>query len=203
MGGAAENSNLSGAAANREVSDLGATEGVGEVQEEPFLGGAEGLEIELRAAREEVSKYQDLYVRAQAEMENYRKRAAREKEEAVRYANTRLLDALLPIFDNFELGLEAAQQATDAGGVVQGMAMVRRQLEDFLRDHHVEVVDATGQAFDHNLHEAVGQDASEEVPEGYVLRQLRRGFKVKDRLLRPASVIVSQGPAVPPLNEMA
>jgi len=78
---------------------------------------------------------------------------------------------------------------------VQGLGMVRKQLEDFLRDHGVETLDAEGKPFDPNLHEAVAQEDSPEIPEGHVIRQLRRGFKLKDRLIRPATVVVSKGPS--------
>lgn len=149
----------------------------------------------LEEARAEAAKYRDLYLRGQADFDNFRKRAAREKEDAVRYSNSSLLERLLPILDNFELGLDAARQATDANGIILGMSMVQKQLGDFLSDSGLEIVSAEGVKFDPNLHEAVGQEASDSVPEGVVVRQLRRGFKLRDRLLRPASVIVSKGAA--------
>jgi molecular chaperone GrpE len=142
----------------------------------------------------EVEKFRDLALRSRAELDNYRKRVVREKEEAIRYANSSLLESLLPILDNFELGLGAAKSTPEAAGIVQGLGMVRKQLEDFLRDHGVDTLDAEGKPFDPNLHEAVAQESSAEVPEGNVIRQLRRGFKLKDRLIRPATVVVSKGP---------
>jgi molecular chaperone GrpE len=141
----------------------------------------------------ELEKCKDATLRARADLDNYRKRVAREKEDAIRYANNSLLESLLPIVDNFELGLEAAKNASDAAGIIQGLEMVRKQLEDFLRDHGVEIVDAVGNPFDPHLHEAVAHEPSEEVAEGGVVRQLRKGFKLKDRLIRPASVVVSKG----------
>lgn len=149
----------------------------------------------LAEAVAEAAKFKDLYLRGQADFDNFRKRAGREKEDAIRYSNSALLERLLPILDNFELGLEAAKQATDASGIIQGMSMVQKQLGDFLQEHGVEILSAEGSAFDPNLHEAVGQEASDSVAEGVVLRQLRRGFKLRDRLLRPATVIVSKGSA--------
>ncbi len=144
----------------------------------------------------EVVRYKDLALRAQADFDNFRKRAAREKEDAIRYANNSLLDRLLPILDNFELGLQAARQAAggkDESAILNGMSMVSKQLDDFLRDAGVMPIDATGEKFDPNLHEALGQEPSAEVPEGHVVRQLRRGYKLKDRLLRAANVFVSKG----------
>ena len=141
-----------------------------------------------------MEKYKDAALRARADLDNYRKRVAREKEDAIRYANNSLLESLLPIVDNFELGLEAAKSTPEATGIVQGLQMVRKQLEDFLRDHGVESVNAEGNPFDPNLHDAVGHEPNSDVTEGTVIRQTRKGFKLKDRLIRPASVIVSKGP---------
>jgi molecular chaperone GrpE len=142
----------------------------------------------------ELDKYKDAALRARADLDNYRKRVAREKEDAIRYANNSLLESLLPILDNFELGLEAAKNTSDATGIIQGLQMVRKQLEDFLRDHGVEIVNAEGNSFDPKLHDAVAHEPSPDVSEGTVIRQLRKGFRLKDRLIRPASVIVSKGP---------
>ena len=158
----------------------------------PANGADEDPAASLQA---EADRYKDLALRAQADFDNFRKRAAREKEDAIRYANNSLLERLLPILDNFELGLQSARQA--AGGnesaIINGMSMVGKQLDDFLRETGVTPIDATGEKFDPNLHEALGQEASTEVPEGHVVRQLRRGYKMKDRLLRAANVFVSKG----------
>ena len=150
---------------------------------------------EFAALRGDLDKFRDLYLRSQADLDNFRKRAAREREDATRYANTSLLERLLPVLDNFELGLDAARQTPGAETIIQGLGMVQKQLQDFLRESGVEPVEAVGAAFDPNLHEAIGQEASAEVAEGHVLRQLRRGYKLRDRLLRPATVIVSKGAA--------
>ncbi len=144
---------------------------------------------------QELARYKDLALRSQADFDNYRKRAAREREETLRYANARLLEALFPVIDNFELGMVAARQAPDSQTIVAGFEMVHRQLLDVLKEQGVEVVEAVGVAFDPNLHEALGHEASDEIPEGHVLRQLRKGYRVRDRLLRPANVIVSSGAA--------
>jgi molecular chaperone GrpE len=148
---------------------------------------------QLAQARAEADKFRDLALRSQADHENYRKRAVREKEEAVRYANLDLLERLIPILDNFELGLGAARTSAEGGAILSGMEMVARQLADFLKQYGVEAIDAEGKKFDLHIHEAVAQEASGEVPEGHVIRQLRRGFKLKDRLIRPATVVVSKG----------
>jgi molecular chaperone GrpE len=143
----------------------------------------------------DLDRFRDLALRSQADFENYKKRAAREKEEAVKYANSALLDRLMPVVDNFELGLEAARGEGESSPVFSGMSMVLKQLMDFLTEQGLQPIDATGQKFDPNLHEAIAHEPSEQFPEGVVIRQTRRGYRMKDRLLRPSSVVVSSGPA--------
>lgn len=139
----------------------------------------------------EVDKWKDLAYRSQAELDNFRKRSAREAQETRAYANTDLLRGILPIIDNFEMGLEAARAESEKSMIFMGMSMVQRQIADFLRDMGVTEVEAgPGKAFDPHLHDAVSTEASADHPEGSILRVSRRGFKLKDRLLRPASVIV-------------
>ena len=147
----------------------------------------------LAQLQSDLERFKDLALRTQADFENFRKRAAREKEDAIRYANASFLEKLLPVFDNFELGLQAAKAEGEGSPVFQGMQMVAKQLQDFLIDQGVQPIDATGQPFDPNLHEALAQEASAEVADGFVVRQLRRGYKLKERLLRAANVIVSKG----------
>jgi len=159
---------------------------------------AEGQELkpdegDFGTVQADLDRFRDLALRTQADFENFRKRAAREREEGMRYANVSLIEKLIPIMDNFELGLEAARKDEGAGAILSGLEMVYRQLQELLASQGVEVVEALGQPFDPNLHEAIGQEANAEVAEGIVLRQLRKGFKLKDRLVRPANVIVSKG----------
>jgi molecular chaperone GrpE len=143
----------------------------------------------------DLERFRDLALRSQADFENYKKRSAREKEEAIKYANSSLLEKLIAIVDNFELGLGAARAEGEKSPVFSGMSMVLKQLMDFLTDSGLQPIDATGQRFDPNLHEAIAHEPSDEFPEGIVVRQTRRGYKMKDRLLRPSSVVVSSGRA--------
>ncbi|HEX8898376.1 MAG TPA: nucleotide exchange factor GrpE [Chthoniobacterales bacterium] len=147
---------------------------------------SDGLQADL-------DRFRDLALRSQADFENYKKRAAREKDEAIKYANSSLLEKLIAIVDNFELGLEAARAEGEKSPIFSGMSMVLKQLMDFLADSGLQPIDATGQKFDPNLHEAIAHEPSDEFPEGVVIRQTRRGYKMKDRLLRPSSVVVSSG----------
>jgi molecular chaperone GrpE len=143
----------------------------------------------------DLDRFRDLALRSQADFENYKKRAVREKEEAIKYANSSLLERLIPIVDNFELGLGAARGEGESSPVLSGMSMVLKQLMDFLTEHGLQPIDATGQKFDPNLHEAIAHEPSEQFSEGVVIRQTRRGYRMRDRLLRPSSVVVSSGSA--------
>jgi molecular chaperone GrpE len=142
----------------------------------------------------DMERFRDLALRTQADFENYRKRAVREKEEAIKYANASLIERLIPILDNYEFGIQAAR-AEGSQAVLVGLEMVAKQFQEFLTSAGVETIDAEGQPFDHNLHEAVAHEASETVPEGVVIRQIRKGYKLRDRLLRAANVFVSKGKA--------
>jgi len=155
-------------------------------QENPALDPWEELEAD-------VAKWKELSLRTAAEMDNLRKRTAREREEAIRYANQRLLEDLLPVIDNFEMGMQAAAQDTSSM-IYIGMDMVRRQLNEFLVAQGVQEIDTSG-LFDPNLHDAVAQEDCAAGEEGRILRVTRRGFKLRDRLLRPAGVVVSKLPA--------
>jgi len=145
-----------------------------------------------KAALAQVAELKDRLLRAQAEWDNSRKRILREKEEAVRYAGEAFLERLLPVLDNFEMGLQAAKSATDPKAIAQGLEMVLAQFQQALRDAGVEVIEAVGQPFDPHRHEALGHHESDEHPEGQVLTQMRKGYKLKDRLLRAASVFVAK-----------
>lgn len=146
----------------------------------------------------DLEKFRDLAMRTAADFDNYRKRAAREKEEAIRYANNSLLESFLPILDNYDLGIESARSTPGAESILEGMSMIGRQFRDFLTSAGVEEIVTDGAEFDPNFMEAVGHEPDPKVPEGHVIRQTRRGYKLRDRLLRAASVVVSKGPAGTP-----
>lgn len=159
--------------------------------------GADGAGPEnddpVTSLQSDLDRFRDLALRSQADFDNYKKRAAREKEDAIKYANSSLLERLIAIVDNFELGLSAARGEGEQSPIYAGMNMVLKQLTDFLADNGLQPIDAEGQKFDPNMHEAIAHEASAHVPEGTVIRQTRRGYKLKDRLLRPSSVVVSSG----------
>jgi molecular chaperone GrpE len=135
-------------------------------------------------------------LRTTADFENFKKRAAREKTEAAQYATAALLQKVLPVLDNFEMALAAAQNATGdkLASLQSGVTMIQQQLKGVLTESGLEELDAAGKPFDPNFHEAVSEQESAEVAEGNVLQQLRKGYKHKERLLRPATVIVAKKP---------
>ena len=153
----------------------------------------EGVNDPIAEAKVETAKWKELAARNQADLENYRKRVAREREDDIKRAKLGLLEDLLPVMDNFELGMMEVRKGDPKSPIVFGMEMIERQLKDFMVSSGVEVVDAVGAMFDPNLHEAVGQEESAEIEEGKVIRQMRKGYKVRDRLLRAAMVVVSKG----------
>jgi molecular chaperone GrpE len=148
----------------------------------------------LAGLQADLDRFRDLALRSQADFENYKKRAAREKEDAVKYANSSLLQRLVSILDNFELGLAAAKTDSSQSPIYSGMILVQKQLNDLLEENGLHAIEAEGKKFDPNLHEAIAHEASDS-PEETVIRQARRGYRFKDRLLRPARVIVSSGRA--------
>jgi molecular chaperone GrpE len=143
----------------------------------------------------DLDRFRDLAARSQADFENYKKRCAREKDEAIKYSNASLLEKLVSIVDNFELGLAAARGEGEKAQIYSGMSLVRKQLKDFLAENGLQPIEAVGQKFDPNLHEAIAHEPSDDVPEGMVTRQMRRGYRFRDRLLRPSGVAVSSGSA--------
>ena len=152
-------------------------------------------ELKQRAAK--ADENWDRLLRTTADFDNYKKRATREKQDAIRFANESLLEKLVPVLDSFDMALAAAQNSqTDvAQSLKTGINMVFQQLKSALTEAGLEEVDATGKPFDPNLHEAVSQQECADLAEGQVVQQLRRGYKLRERLLRPATVVVSKRPA--------
>jgi len=168
--------------------------------EDPFTGETEQDETQEAPADQfnqallEAAQWKEVALRTAAELDNYRKRMAREMQDTARFANAGLLESLLPILDNFEYGLNAAKAEEGKSNLYTGLSMVLKQVEEFLRDQGVEEVNASGK-FDPNVHEAMTQQPSDSVPEGDILYQTRKGYRLRDRLLRPASVVLSSGAA--------
>jgi len=164
----------------------------------PSLSPEQIDELQKRAAK--ADENWDRFLRTTADLENFKKRAAREKIESAQYASFALLQKLLPVLDNFEMALVAAQsaQGDKLASFQSGVVMIQQQLKSALADTGLEEIEALGKPFDPAVHEAVSQQESATVPEDHVVQQLRKGYKVKERLLRPATVIVAKAPAPAP-----
>jgi len=153
-------------------------------------------ELKSRAAK--ADENWDRLLRTTADFDNFKKRAARERTEAVQFANAALLQKLLPVLDSFEMALAALQTAKDeksSSSLQAGITMVQSQLKSILAEAGLEEIDATGKVFDPTLHEAVSQQDTADVPEGRVVQQIRKGYKLRERLLRPAAAVVARKPA--------
>ena len=137
----------------------------------------------------------DRLLRLQADFDNYRKRMDREKKDWIAFASEKLVLDLLPVLDHFELGLADSAKNGAPAAVVDGFQLVCNQLRAALEKAGVQPIDAAGAAFDPHLHEAITHLPSDQVPEGHVAAQTRRGYKMGDKLLRAAQVVVSSGPA--------
>jgi molecular chaperone GrpE len=162
------------------------------VTEQPALTPEQLNDLQTRAAK--AQENWDRLLRTTADFDNFKKRAAREKQDAIKYATESLLQKVIPVLDNFEMALAAAQNSStsDIKSLQDGVAMIHTQLKSTLTEAGLEEVDAAGKPFDPNMHEAVSQQESDKVAEGHVLQQLRKGYKLRERLLRPATVIVAK-----------
>lgn len=155
---------------------------------ESQLSESEQLQLQLQDANNRA-------LRAQADLDNFRKRSQREQEQERRYATTQLLQDLLPMVDNIQRAIEAAEQSQQAAGLLEGFKLVAQQLQTILSQHHCTPISALGQPFDPNLHEAVSQLASDQYPQGTVMVETAVGYQLHDRVVRPSQVVVSTGPA--------
>ena len=149
---------------------------------------------ESGAAAQENIDWQDKFLRAKADYQNLQKRAAEEQRNAMRYANADFARSLVQVIDDFERTLEAAEEAPESDSIISGVKLVHEKLLKLLGDYHVEPIEALGQPFDPHLHEALMQEACETLPPDSVLREIQRGYKLHDRVLRPARVVVSKAP---------
>jgi molecular chaperone GrpE len=151
--------------------------------------------VRLAELEGEIARLKDTVLRSNADQQNQQRRHQREREELRKYATAGLLEDLLPALDSLALGLESASTQADGRAVAEGFRMAVGQLRGILSGQGLVEVNPTGQPFDPARHEAVGSEASATVAEGTVLRVARAGWLLHDRVLRPAAVFVSSGPA--------
>ena len=156
---------------------------------------AEDADIRLAQLEGELRRTQNEVLKGQAEFENFRKRMRREMEEDSRYAALPLISELLPVIDNLERATQAAEQTGNAGPLLDGVHMVISQFDAALAKSGCQKIEALGQEFDPHVHMALRQEPSPEHPAGHVCRVLQSGYKLHDRVIRPAQVFVSTGPS--------
>ncbi len=149
---------------------------------------------EVEQLQAQVSDAEKRVLMAHADLENYRKRTRRDMQDQMKYASLRLMSELLESVDNLQRAVESYQQDPNGDGLAQGVAMVSTQISKVLEDHGCKKINAVGEPFDPNLHQALQMQASEDHPANTVMQDLRTGFQLHDRLIRPAQVFVSTGP---------
>lgn len=175
---------------NEPESDEALTEAT-EAETDPL----QELKQEVEEAREEAKKNWDLYLRERADLENARKRHQRDREEAIRFANDRLLKEMVPVLDNLERAVGHAEQGNDdSQGLLEGVNMTINQFRKVLEDFGVKPINALGEDFDPNLHQAMGQVESQEQAPNTVVSEFQKGYLLHDRLLRPSLVMVAKAP---------
>jgi molecular chaperone GrpE len=152
----------------------------------------ESLEADLSAAREEARQNQERWLRERADLENYKKRSERERADTLRFGNERLLKDLLPIVDNLERAVSHAQGGGNGQPLIEGVGLVLKSLLEVLERHGVTRIEAMGTPFDPAHHEAVAHVASSEHEPNAVMEEHQPGYRLKDRLLRPALVSVAK-----------
>lgn len=160
-------------------------------QTEPELGAEERLSEELRKQQEETRKNYDQYLRALAEVENVKKRAAREREEYLKYANVSMIKKLLPIIDDLHRAINTAHTSRDFEVISKGVEMTVRSLDELLRSEGVVAIESVGKPFDPQYHQALTVEPSDEHPENTVIEQMQTGYIMHDRVIRPSLVKVS------------
>jgi molecular chaperone GrpE len=159
------------------------------------------LESRLQEKEKEAKDNYDRYLRLSAEMENFKKRAEKEKSETYKFANETLLKELIPVLDNLERAVEHGQETGNSKALLEGVEMTQKALWTIMEKYGVTRVEALGEEFDPNLHEAVMVQEDAERPPGVVIAQMQKGYRLHNRLIRPAMVVVSKKPELNPDEE--
>ncbi len=187
---AAEAEKAQAAGENSSTQDSPAAEPSADAPAEPAPESTESAEDILKA---ELAAANDRNLRLMAEFDNFRRRSAREQLEIIETANGKLLEKLSEVLDNFERAFASENKAKDLETFEKGMQMIHDQFAKVLTDAGLEQIDPTGEEFDPNCHEALMQQPSETVPENHVVTVFMKGYKLKNKILKPAKVIVSSG----------
>lgn len=153
----------------------------------------ENLSQKVKEAYSKSEDFQDKYIRVMADIDNLKRRQIKEREDTVIRTRSQIISDLLPVLDAFQMGMNEVEKEESTKNIFVGISMAYKQMESVLNEYGLEIVDPKGTNFDPKYHEALSYQSDEEVEEGYVLQTVRVGYKMRDKLLRPASVIISQG----------
>jgi molecular chaperone GrpE len=176
--------------ANPETKDVNSDAEPNIQENEDLTNDSAGIEQRLTEAYSKNEDLQTKYLRTVADLENLKKRSIRDREEAIKRARQQLIEDLLPVIDAFKMGMDEAIKADPEGPIVNGFKMAINQMEKTFEEYGLVCIDEVGGAFDHKVQEAIGYEDGEE--DDLVLKIIRKGYRLKDHLIRPASVIVSQ-----------
>jgi molecular chaperone GrpE len=157
--------------------------------------GSSSIQDELALKSEECKALSDKYIRLAAEFDNYKRLSQRDQRDQIRFGNEQLLKELLPVVDNMERAIKAAQASGGDSALVQGVELTLKQLSGALAKFGVQTIETAGQEFDPSAHQAVSYGPSDDVPVNKVLDEFQKGYRLHDRILRAAMVSVSSGPA--------
>ncbi|HXH74354.1 MAG TPA: nucleotide exchange factor GrpE [Bacteriovoracaceae bacterium] len=157
------------------------------------MDAATEVEVEVEAPKKEEVDYKAKYFYVAAEMDNYRKRMEREKENLLKYGNEKVLSDLLQVVDNFDRTIEMLKPDTDqkVKNIVTGLDMVRKQFIDTISKHGLTMIDSVGKEFDPNFHEAMAQEYAEGKKPNEIIKEFQKGYTLNGRLVRPAKVVVA------------
>ncbi|MZG54066.1 MAG: nucleotide exchange factor GrpE [Nitrospinae bacterium] len=164
-----------------------------EVEEKKELTPLEQLQEKIQLKDEEIAKQKDTFLREKAELENFKKRLTKEKDDFVQFANERLLKELIQIEDNLERALEVPNATLES--LKEGVEMIQKQFSTFLKNQKAEPIEALGKPFDPNLHEVLNQQESEEHEENTVIQEYSKGYTLNGRILRSAKVVIAKKPS--------
>jgi len=175
----------------QDIFENAATDDVSQPEEQD--GGRSPTLSEVEELRQQLQDAENRVIRGQAELDNFRKRMRREMEEREKFASESLVKDLLQVADNLQLAIQSAKEKHESGGLLDGVQMVVDLLNGVLAKHHCQQIDALGKPFDPNLHEAVQMQPDAEIPANHVSLEVRSGYTLHDRVIRPPQVFVSTG----------
>ena len=156
----------------------------------------ENLSKKIKETYSQNEDWQDKYMRVLADLENLKRRQIKEREDAVQRTRSQIFGDLLPALDAFQMGIKEVEKEESTKNIFIGISMAYKQMEDILGEYGLEIINPEGTEFDPKFHEALSYQTNDEVEDGYILQTVRTGYKIRDKLLRPASVIISQGKEV-------